>query len=191
VLASGDEAQAANRQLGEQRGVFVANRDAEREARINAIEEASQWSLGVEISDEQALDYATTALDILQELTIARSEVFQPLEAQPALLEALKDDRQEVSLGAAKVLARFSTAEAQRALAKAAVSGERGEQMQIKLLRNLSRSARMSGNQLTGSQLDSLSQLVDTAEGSLADVAAEAHGALNLPTAKSVDRILQ
>jgi hypothetical protein len=63
--------------------------------------------------------------------------------------------------------------------------------MQIKLLRNLSRSARMSGNQLTGSQLDSLSQLVDTAEGSLADVAAEAHGALNLPTAKSVDRILQ
>jgi hypothetical protein len=156
-----------------------------------AVKQASGSVQGTNVSAEKALEYATTSLSLLLDLTKEQGKTFRAADAQPALIAALKDAREPVVLGAAAVLARLEDAGAQRAIADAALEPERTPEMRVKLLKALSESARLRGNLLGDGQLQLLLKLVRESTGPVSDAAAEAHGALDLPTSNAVDFLLK
>ena len=189
VLTDATNVPTTRRLLSAFPGVFVTDSGAEKAQLTAAVKEAAAYPRGADISEEEALKYATTALAELDTIAVEAGETFQATDATPALLSALEDSRDDVVSAAAGVLARFSNAKMQQALADAAMNANRGAAMQVKLLSSLARSARINGNQLTEFQLRNLLELVSKATGPIADASAEAHGALNLPTANAVDLI--
>ncbi|QNN24588.1 hypothetical protein HED60_20710 [Planctomycetales bacterium ZRK34] len=185
VLAASENIIAVNRLLGQQPMVIVTDRAAEKEKIVEAIKQSLASGQGAELSDEQALGYATTSLDMIKSMVLTRSPVFEAQDAQPAVVEALADKRDPVVLGAAEVLALMPNVQAQVKLADAALA-DRAPALQVSLLQALARSARLNGNQINEIQLRNLMKLVQSSTGPLADAAAEAHGALNLPTSNAV-----
>ena len=86
-------------------------------------------------------------------------------------------------------LAMLNTADAQAAITRAALNAS-GE-LQIMLLESLAESATQHGNLLPGDLTDGVLALVESTTGETALAAAQAHGALTLPTQKAVQMILQ
>ncbi|MFP4144388.1 MAG: HEAT repeat domain-containing protein [Phycisphaeraceae bacterium] len=140
------------------------------------------------LSDQEADEMALTALQVLRELALG-NPVYQVEEALPALTLALRDERSAVVTGAGRVLALIDDSQAQRALAEAALA--QSSDLQIQLLESLAESATYFGNLLPESRTQELLDLVQNAEGETAIAAAEAHGALTLPTANAVQMILE
>lgn len=191
VLANPDDVPTVTQMLSRRRNVVVTSAAATADELASAATQATGSTLGPQISEERALEYATTALGLLLDLSKEGAQTFRPADAQPALIAALRDAREPVVLGAGAVLARFESNEAQRALADAALEVERTPEMRVELLRTLAESARLHGNLLTDAQLQLLLKLVRESDGEVADAAAEAHGALDLPTSNAVDFILR
>jgi len=133
---------------------------------------------------------ALEALDLLARIATAPT-VFEIKDALPALRNAAADaQRPAVAKRAGDVLALIDDPDAQAALASAAVSAT-GD-VQPHLLQQLAHSANQSGNLISADLSDAVLQLVKTAEDqTLADAAAQAHGALALPTRNAVDLITQ
>ncbi len=148
-----------------------------------AVEAAGATGEGEALSAEQSTEFALTALRLLREVAID-SDVFNVMEAQPALIQALSDDRDDVKVASAAVLSLINDAQAQSALAEAALGNE-GE-LQLSMLASLAESATYFGNALQVGQTDRLLELVQNSDGELAIAAARAHGALSLPTANAV-----
>ncbi|MBI1373464.1 MAG: hypothetical protein GC159_12110 [Phycisphaera sp.] len=191
IFTDADSLAAVNRRLGSKPMVFVVDKNAAADAITAAVQRATQSSFGAKLNDQQAQDYAVSALMILKKLQLQHGDTFNATEAESALTEALKDTREPVILGAGATLATFPSVEAQQALGQVAISGDVGVTLQVDLLRSLAASARMNGNQLSDIQIDRLIDLITkTPAGDLADAASEAYGALNLPTSRGVDLIV-
>jgi hypothetical protein len=154
-----------------------------------AFEQARASYVGKEIAADEANKYASTALRLLREVAMSRDEVFNVLDAQPALIEALKDTRQDIVAQAGGVLALLNTEDSQRALATAALDDSRPEETRIALLGSVAESATHWGSKLNEVQLDNLRKLLDTTKGDLGLASARAFGAHSQPTAKVVDLI--
>ncbi|MEM9418471.1 MAG: hypothetical protein AAGA25_05350, partial [Planctomycetota bacterium] len=122
---------------------------------------------------------------------IAVSETaFNINDALPALIEAVQDVRPEVAISAGDVLSRIDDPTAQAAIAADAIS--RDGEVQIAHLVDLAESANAHGNLVSAQMSDDILALVKTAESpALARAAAQAHGALALPTRNAVDLILE
>jgi hypothetical protein len=191
VLSGADDVPAVTQMFSRRRGVVVTSEAASTEELATAARQATGSNQGPGISPEQALAYSTRALSLLLDLTKEAGQTFRADDALPALIAALGDSRDPVVLGSAAVLARLEAPAAQRAVADAALDAQREEPMRIALLRTLADSARLYGNLLGDSQLQLLLRLVRESQGELADAAAEAHGALDLPTSNAVEFILQ
>ncbi len=99
------------------------------------------------------------------------------------------DGRDDVAIAAADVLAELDSSEAQAAIA--ASSLESLGDVQIAHLRALASSANRFGNLANAQAADALLELVRTSEGDLALAAAQAHGALALPTSNAVKLLLE
>lgn len=148
-----------------------------------AVQAATIAGQGKALTAEESTDFALTALKLLREVAID-SNVFNVMEAQPALIQALSDKRDDVKVAAAGVLSLINSEQAQRAIAEAALSME-GD-LQLSLLGSLAESATYFGNMLNAGETDALLKLVESSDGKLAIAAARVHGALNLPTADAV-----
>lgn len=185
ILAPSADVISLNRMVSDQPMVTVTDREADKAKLVEALKQASMAGMGAKLTDEQALTYATTSLDLLKTMCLTRSAVFEAQDAQPAITAALSDPRDPVVLGAADVMALLPSAKAQVDLADAALAG-RSPALQVSLLQALARSARLNSNQINEMQLRKLMKLVEESTGPLADAAAEAHGALNLPTSSAV-----
>lgn len=148
-----------------------------------AVESATASYTGDSISATQSTEFALLALALLRDVAID-SSVFQVTDAQPALTQALTDDRDAVKIASAKVLALIDNADAQSSLAESALSTD-GD-LQLAMLASLAESATYFGNYLSTDQTDRILELVQTGSGDLAIAAARAHGALALPTANAV-----
>jgi HEAT repeat protein len=153
------------------------------EALKAAVESATASYTGESIGATQSNEFALSALALLRDVAID-SNVFQVTDAQPALTQALSDERDPVKIGAANVLALIDNGDAQRALAETALSTE-GD-LQLAMLASLADSATYFGNHLSTDQTDRILELVQASSGDLAIAAARAHGALSLPTANAV-----
>ncbi len=149
----------------------------------SAVQAATNAYMGSALSAEESTQFALTALRLLREVAVD-SDVFNVMEAEPALIQALKDERDEVKVAAAGVLALIDDADAQAALADSALSTD-GE-LQLAMLDHLAETATYFGNMLEVGTTDRILDLVENSDGELAIAAARAHGALSLPTSNAV-----
>jgi len=130
--------------------------------------------------------YAGQAAEILRQLSLAGNTVVELKAAEGALIEALSDQRQAIQKAATETLARIDSVQAQRAIARLALDSEVNLEKRLMAFRNLSVSAKAYGNLLLAEQVDTIYGLVSSLEvgDKLRNLAAEAYGSLNLPSAK-------
>ncbi len=157
-----------------------ATRPSNDSALVAAIEAARHRSQGLPIDEAAATVYALRASAQLAELAALRIELGI---AQPALLTALDDQRPELAKAAGNVLSLVSTRAAQQALASKAVDEKVAEDLRISFLNNLAANAKAFRNELEPVQIDALVKVVQSGPTpEVRSAAAEAHGALNLPS---------
>lgn len=171
-------------------GVYAVA-DTEQAADLRTvIDDATTRLAGEPISADEAHAYADTALTLLREITIIDGEVFDAHEALPSLIQALDDDRDDILIKSAHVIALIDDPAGQFAVAEAALDLTRPIDIRIALLNALAASATHIGNHLNDVQLGKLLELVKTSDGDMALAAARAHGALTLPTANVIELLI-
>lgn len=163
--------------------VFAMQQTNDIDALRTEIENMLNTYGGSNVSQEQSTSYALRSLDQLLDIAKGAS-VYQPDDAQAALIVAMRDPRPEVVSKAADVLALLETSTAQQALADAALS--QTGQLQIDILNALAESATNFGNFLKPEQSEALTKLVGESRDALGEAASRAHGALSLPTSQAV-----
>ena len=92
-----------------------------------------------------------------------------------------------------QILAYLPSPDAQRAIADAALNKDNSVDIRISSFESLAVSAKVNANQLLDTQIDQIYQLVESRETSqdLRSSAAAAFGALNLPSRRVKDLILE
>lgn len=153
-----------------------------------AVEQLSASYSGSTLSPQESQAFALSALSLLREIAVSQT-AYDVMDALPALIEAVQDPRPEVAIAAGDTLSRIDDPTAQAAIAADAIS--RGGEVQIAHLIDLAESANAHGNLISAPMSDDILMLVKTAQDpALAVAAAQAHGALALPTRNAVDLIL-
>ncbi len=143
--------------------------------------------------DQQlAQEYSMRAINVMHKLAVQENEIVNVIKAKPAILEALKDSREEMKVMAQKVLARLQSPDAQRAIADAALNEDNSLTVRLQAFSALSTSAKLFGNLLEDQQVDRIYQIINNEQidQSIRSGAAGAYGALSLPSDKVKDLIL-
>ena len=124
-------------------------------------------------------------------LGLTGTRVFNLVLVRDALVSALSDKRQAVQVASAKALAVVNDAAAQGALAKFATDAAGDEKVRIAAFAALAESIRTYGNQLADAASQAVLDVVQ-APGSaeLKNAAAQAAGAMNLPSEKIIQLIV-
>ncbi len=191
VVSAAGQTTELNRMFANDNAVVVVRGGEDQDEIDAAIDQALAVMDRGQITPDEATNYATAALDMLHDLSVDGSTAFDVSLAQSAMIGALDDPRDEVAGRAAKVLATLDNTEAQQAIAATALDDGRPTSLRVVMLDELARSARNYGNQLDARQTGALLDLVSSASGDLADAAARAHGALDLPTSHGIELILE
>ena len=150
------------------------------------ISETQRWN------DELANSYALRAAEAMLKLAETRNPVIDLSVAQSALVSATQDKRREIQVFAGQILARLASPDAQRAIAAMALSGNNDLDVRILAFESLATSAKINAYMLTEPIVDAIYALIssDETEPDLRGAAAAAYGALNLPSRKVKDLIL-
>jgi len=153
-----------------------------------AIAEDGSGELGKELADV----YALRAIRVMLKLVQTRNIVVDVSQARQALIEATADARSEMQTLAAEVLARLSSPDAQRAIADMALLESNSHAVRVAAFGSLAVSAKLNARQLTDEQVDAIYALIssDATDPELRSAAAGAYGALNLPSKRVKDLIL-
>ena len=112
--------------------------------------------------------------------------------AQPALVGATRSPRPEIQMLAGQILAYLNSPNAQRAIADMALAPANEMDVRVAAFDSLVDSAKLNGNTLPDATVDAIYALISTGETDpiLRAAAAAAYGALNLPSQKVKDLIL-
>ncbi|MCJ7692527.1 MAG: HEAT repeat domain-containing protein [Sedimentisphaerales bacterium] len=159
---------------------------AEILAQDNTAEQSDRWNA------ELANNYAFRAAGVMLKLAQTRNRVIDLSDAQDTLIDATKDERQGIQVLAGQILARLDSPNAQRAVAAMALSEKNDAEVRILAFGALSISAKQNGSLLDDDKINAIYSLVGSAEAdpTLRAAAAAAYGALNLPSQKVKDLIL-
>jgi hypothetical protein len=142
---------------------------------------------------ELADSYALRAAHALLKLGVSRNPVIDLSLAQSALMIAGKSSpQQEIRILAGQTLAYVNSAAAQRSIAEVALDTAAAMEVRIAAFGSLADSAKMNANQLPDATVDQIYALIgsDQVEPDLRAAAAAAYGALNLPSQKVKELIL-
>jgi hypothetical protein len=141
---------------------------------------------------EQADSYSLRSAQAMLELAISRNPVIDLSQAQPALIGATKDTRPDVRVLAGQILAYLSSPDAQRAIAALAMDAANDTNVRATAFGSLVGSAKINGNLLPDVAISDIYKLISSTEAdpALRAAAAAAYGALNLPSQKAKDLIL-
>jgi len=143
--------------------------------------------------DEQIADsYALRAADVMLKLAQTRNPVINLSAAQDALVSAVNDKRPQIQILAGRILAHLDSPGAQRAIAAMALETNNAPDVRISAFNSLATSAKLNANMLTEPMIDGIYMLVSSndSDTDLRSAAAAAYGALNLPSQKVKDLIL-
>jgi len=148
--------------------------------------DAALWSAQV------ANTYAVRAATVMLKLAETRNRVIDLSLAQPFLISATNDKRPEIQILAGRVLAYLDSPDAQRAIAAMALNPANSPEVRIAAFESLGTSAKVNANMLIDQMLDGIYALIssETTAPELRSAAAAAYGALNLPSQKVKDLIL-
>jgi hypothetical protein len=142
---------------------------------------------------ETADNYAIRSAQAMLRLASTRNAVINLAGAMDALVQASADKRDEIKIVACQILAYLPSPDAQRAIADAALKQENSVDIRISSFESLATSAKVNANQLLDGQIDQIYQIVESRDVSqdLRSSAAAAFGALNLPSRRVKDLILE
>lgn len=134
------------------------------------------------MTDAEASNWAKRAADDLRMLGQTRTTVFDLSHAEPALIDGLKDKRDEQKVSCAQALAMLGSGTAQQAIVELAMS-QSPESVRIAAFKATAECVRQIGNQLTEAQANAVVDVVTSKSSQpLRDSASELLGALNLPS---------
>jgi HEAT repeat protein len=141
-------------------------------------------------SEEIAENYAVRAAETMLSLAKSRNPVLDLSAAQLALESATNDERIQVLAG--QILAYLDSPGAQRAIAAMALDTSNQPDVRISAFNSLAASAKLNANMLPDETIDAIYALIssDETDTELRSSAAAAYGALNLPSRKVKDLIL-
>jgi len=143
--------------------------------------------------DQQAADsYALRAAQVMLKAASTRNPVLELAAAQDALVAATADKRPGMQVLAGEILAHFDSPDAQRATAAMALEAGNAPDVRIPAFNSLAVSAKLNANMLPDETIDAVYALIKSNETApdLRSAAAAAYGALNLPSRKVKDLIL-
>ncbi len=143
-------------------------------------------------SEEDADSYALRAAQVMFQLARTRNSVIDLSGAQVALESATGDKRTQIQILAGQTLAYLDSPGAQRGIAAMALNTSNGLDVRIAAFDSLATSAKVNANMLPDDTLDAVYSLIssDETDPALRSAAAAAYGALNLPSRKVKDLIL-
>lgn len=143
-------------------------------------------------SEKVADTYAVRAAEVMLKLAESRNRVIELSLAQQHLAAATNDKRPEIQILAGKVLAYLGSPDAQRAIAAMALDNRNSMEVRIAAFGSLATSAKLNANMLVGEMIDDIYMLISSeqTDPALRTAAAAAYGALNLPSQKVKDLIL-
>lgn len=171
-----------------------AEKFAESELVVKGLAEAltAQADVNANWPAEKADNYAFRSAQAMLKLAETRNKVIDLAGAMDALVKATGDKRDELKIFSCQILAYMPSPEAQRAIADAALKQENTIEIRISSFEALIISAKVNANLLLDGQIDQIYQLVESRETNedLRSSAATALGALNLPSRKVKDLIL-
>jgi hypothetical protein len=141
---------------------------------------------------ELAEEYAMRAVEALLKVGVSRNPVIDLSLARSALIAATKGENHDLQVLASRTLAYLSSPDAQRAIAEAALSDEYEMDVRIEAFASLANSAKLHGSLLADATVNQIYELAgsDETEPDLRAAAAAAYGALNLPSQKVKNLIL-
>jgi hypothetical protein len=145
------------------------------------------------IFDKNIADYyAQLASKVLLKLALSGNTILPLAPAEKEIIKAVFKQRELIRLDSIQTLARIDSFEAQRALAKYALSLMDDAEEKLLSLNQLALSAKAFGNLLLSEHIEGLITLVQNRESpdDIRNVSAEAYGALNLPSVQISKLIL-
>ena len=136
--------------------------------------------------------YALRAAKVMLKLTQTRNPILDLSAAENALITATKDKRADIQMLAGQILAHLATPTAQQAIAAMALAETNSREIRIVAFGSLAVSAKLNANQLDDATIDAVYSLVGSKDidPGLRAAAAAAYGALNLPSQKVKNLIL-
>jgi HEAT repeat protein len=151
-----------------------------------AVTDAITWN------DDLANSFATQAVTVMLGLAQTRNTVIDLSSAQSALINATGDERHQIQILAAQTLAYLKNPVAQSAIVTMALNTANEPEVRISAFNSLTISAKTNASMLSDDMINNIYELISSNETdpNLRSAAAAAYGALNLPSRKAKDLIL-
>ena len=139
-----------------------------------------------------AENYALRAAKVMLKLAQTRNAVVDLSAAQDALIISTRDSRSQIQILSGLILAYLESPDAQRSIAVMALAENNAPDVRITAFHSLTVSAKLNANLLDSEMINAIYSLVGSRGGNqqLRSAAAIAYGALNLPSQKVKDLIL-
>lgn len=184
ALSLGEGYETLRRRLGGDATVEVRRAGIDEQTLGAAVDDLIDRASGGPIGEEEALEYAMRALEVMRDLAVSRNAVFDVADAAMPLISALGEHQGRMRFMVAEVLSRIGQQRVQQALMESALTSQGIER--IELMNYVAQSAKLYGNMLQDRQINRLMDATLGSTGAEATAAAALMGALNLPN----DRIL-
>jgi hypothetical protein len=157
-----------------------------------AVEAARKKAGGLPMDEKVATDFALRAANLLAKLAITHNPVLDLSQAEQTLIATLGDKRVEIAKAAGEAAAMLNSKPAQSGLADRANDANTPPDVRISLYKSLATSAKFYGNRLSDEQIGAIQQVVSAEKNlDIRSAAAEARGALNLPSQDAKSLIVQ
>jgi HEAT repeat protein len=159
---------------------------------IESLAEAVSRKGVEELGNDLADSYALRAVNVMNKLAMARNNIVDLAGGLSTLIGATKGSWAQMQNLAGEVLSRLESPDAQRAIADMALSSQNSLEVRKYAFGSLAVSTKLNANLLTDEQIDAIYSLIssDTTDVELRSLAASAYGALNLPSRRVKDLIL-
>jgi HEAT repeat protein len=159
---------------------------------IETLVESIEAKPGEDWDKALADSYADRSIKVMLQLAQRQNKVIDLSKAEPALIKATRDSRKSIQTLAGRVLAWLHCPKAQQAIAEMALDEDNDINIRISAFDSLAQSAKINGSLLDDKILDAIYSLIssNTANPELRSHAAAAYGALNLPSRKVKNLIL-
>jgi len=155
-------------------------------ADVNSDANVGAWS------QELADSYAVRSAMVMLKLAQTRNPVIDLSRAKEVLINATKDEREQIQILAGQILAHLDSPDAQRAIAVMALAEDNSMAVRVAAFESLANSAKLNANLLDDEKVDAIYSLVSSlqTDPQLRSAAATAYGSLNLPSRKVKNLIL-
>ncbi|MBC7833805.1 MAG: hypothetical protein H7Y88_01735 [Phycisphaerales bacterium] len=177
---------------GRDASTMLARASITAEQLAAAVDQLTEVASGGVVTEQEATSYKERALAVLRDLAISGNPALSVADAAAPLVAALSDNRGELKLAIADVLAHIDQKRAQVAIMDSALGTGAADAPpdRAPLLGKVAQSAKRFGNLLEDRQIDRLRDIATKGEGEEATAAAALMGALSLPNSDVIPLII-